>query len=78
MSLFVVNNVDFPNFEEVQQLRSSIYFPHVVPMSLIRKKTKGTKGIIAYNTLFGIGAMKRHVEFEHLELLITFLKKLLL
>jgi hypothetical protein len=35
-------------------------------MSLIRKKTKGKKGIIAYNTLFGTSAMKKYVEFEHL------------
>jgi hypothetical protein len=27
-------------------------------MSLIGKKTKGKKGIIAYNTLFGTSAMK--------------------
>jgi hypothetical protein len=75
MGLFVVNNGDFPNCEEVQQLRCSNCFPHGVPMSLIRKKTKGGNGIIAYNTLFGIGVMKRHVEFEHLELLTTFVEE---
>jgi hypothetical protein len=47
-------------------------------MSLIGKKTKGKEGIIAYNTLFGISVMKRHVEFEHLELLIVFLEKIAL
>jgi hypothetical protein len=70
MGLFVVNNGDFPNCEEVQQLRCSIFFPHVVPMSLIKKKTKGENGIIAYNTLFGISVMK-----IHLELLITFVEE---
>jgi hypothetical protein len=34
---------------------------------LIEKKTKGEKRIIVYNTSFGIGSMKRHVEVEHLE-----------
>jgi len=27
--------------------------------------------IIAYNTLFGIGSIKRHVEYEHLKLVIS-------
>jgi hypothetical protein len=63
---FVVNNGDLPNCEEVQQLRCKICFPHVVHVSLIRKKSIGKKGIIAYNTLFGTSAMKKHVEFEHL------------
>jgi hypothetical protein len=42
---------------------------------LIEKKTKGKKRIIAYNTSFGIGSMKRHVEFEHLELVITYVEE---
>jgi hemerythrin-like domain-containing protein len=35
---------------------------------LIEKRTKRKKGIIAYNTSFGINSMKQHVEVEHLEL----------
>jgi len=65
-AFFVVNNGDLPNCKEVQQWRCSICFPHVVPMSLIGKKTKRKKGIIAYNTFFGTSAMKKNVEFEHL------------
>jgi hypothetical protein len=45
---------------------------------LIRKKTKRKEGIIAYNTLFGLGVMKRDVEFEHLELLTAFIEKVAL
>jgi len=44
---------------------------------LIRKNTKGKKAIIAYNTLFGIGAMKQHVEYEHFKLLITFVEEVI-
>jgi hypothetical protein len=44
-------------------------------MFLIRKNTKGKKAIIAYNTLFGIGVIKQHVEYEHFELLTTFVEK---
>jgi hypothetical protein len=75
MGLSIVNNGDFPNCEEVQQLRCSICFPRVVHVPLIRKKTKGEKCIIAYNTFFGIGDMKRHVEFEQLEFFITFVEE---
>ncbi len=46
-------------------------------MSLIEKKTKGKKGIIAYNTFFGTSAMKKHVEFEHFNFWLLLLKKLL-
>jgi hypothetical protein len=42
---------------------------------LIEKKTKGKKRIIAYNTSFGIGSMKRHIEFEHLELITSYVEK---
>jgi hypothetical protein len=44
-------------------------------MSLIGKKTKKKKGIIAYNTLYGIGVMKIHVESKHLELLTIFVEE---
>jgi hypothetical protein len=44
-------------------------------MFFIRKKTKKKKGIIAYNTLYGIGVMKIHVESEHLELLTIFVEE---
>jgi hypothetical protein len=50
MGLFVVNNGDFPNCEEAQQLRCGICFPHVVLEFLIGKKTKGKKGIILHTT----------------------------
>jgi hypothetical protein len=44
---FVVNNGDFPNCDQVQQLKCTICFPHIVPLALIEKsKTKGKKGII--------------------------------
>jgi hypothetical protein len=45
--------------------------PHVIPHNLIGKKTKGKKGIIAYNTSFEIGFMKWHVETKYLELINT-------
>jgi hypothetical protein len=38
---------DFPNCDQVQQLRCNICFPHIVPIILIEKKTKGKRGIIA-------------------------------
>jgi len=50
-------------------LKCAICFPHVVPHNLIEKKTKGKKGIIAYNTSFRIGLMKWQVETKHLELI---------
>jgi hypothetical protein len=53
-AFIILSNENLPNCEEVQQLRCSICFIHVVPMSLIRKKTKRKEGIIAYNTLFGL------------------------
>jgi len=68
----VVNNGELPNCDKFQQLRCSIYFPHVVAPSLIEKKTKGKKGIITYNKLYGTGSMKHHVETLHLELLTTY------
>jgi hypothetical protein len=43
---------------------------------LIEKKTKGKKGIFAYNTFFGTSSMKRHVKFEHLELLTSYVEKI--
>jgi hypothetical protein len=46
-----------------------------VPPSLIEKKTKGKKGIIAYNKLYGTGSIKHHVETLHLELLMTYVAK---
>jgi hypothetical protein len=56
-------------------LRCSICFPHVDTWFFIRNNTKGKKGIIAYNTLFFVGAIKRHVEYEHLGLLIAFVEE---
>jgi hypothetical protein len=44
---------------------------------LIEKfKTKRRKIIIAYNTFFGIGSMKMHVEYEHLELVTAYVEQL--
>jgi len=40
--------------------------------------TTRKQGIIAYNTFFGISVMKRHVEAEHLKLLIAFVEKTIL
>jgi hypothetical protein len=57
--------------DKIQQLRCNICFPHVVPPSLIEKKTKGKKGIIAYKSC-GISYMKHHVEALHLKLLTTY------
>ncbi len=59
----------------MQQLRCNICFPHIVPFTLIEKKTKIKKGIIAYNTLFGTSPMKMHVEYEHLEILTSYVEK---
>jgi hypothetical protein len=42
---------------------------------LIEKKIKGKRGIIAYNTFFGRSLMKLHVEYEHLELLTSYVEK---
>jgi hypothetical protein len=72
---FVVNDGGFPNYDQVQQLKCFICFPDVIPPSLIKKKTKGEKGIIAYNTSFGTGSMKRHVEPQHLELIIAYVEE---
>jgi hypothetical protein len=69
---FVVNNGEVLNCDKIQQLRCNICFPHVVPPSLIQKKTKGKKGIVAYNKSCGIGFMKHHVEVLHLKLLTTY------
>jgi hypothetical protein len=41
------------------------------------EENKRKKGIIAYNTLFGTSAMKKYVEFEHMNFLLPLLKKLL-
>jgi hypothetical protein len=41
-----------------------------------KSKTKGRKKVIAYNTLLGIGSMKKHVEYEHLELVTTYAEQL--
>jgi len=44
---------------------------------LIEKfKTRRRKKIIAYNTLFGTSSMKNHVEYEHFELVTTYVEKL--
>jgi len=42
---------------------------------LIEKKIKGKRGIIAYNTFFGRSLMKLHVEYEHLELLTSYVEE---
>jgi hypothetical protein len=50
-------------------LKCTNFFSHVVSHNLIEKKTNGKNRIIAYNTSFGIGFMKWHVETKHLELI---------
>jgi hypothetical protein len=42
---------------------------------LIENKTKGKRGIIACNAFFGTSPMKMHVEYEHLELLTSYVEK---
>jgi hypothetical protein len=74
-AFFVVNNGEVPNCDKIQQLKCNICFPHVVPPSLIEKKTKGKKAIIAYNKFYGIGSMKHDVEALYLELLMTYVAK---
>jgi hypothetical protein len=69
---FVVNNGEVPNCDKIQQLRCNICFPHVGPPSLIEKKTKSKKGIIAFNKSYGIGSVKHHVVALHLDLLLTY------
>ncbi len=73
-AFFLINNRDFPNCDQVQQLKCSICFPHIVP-TLIEKKTKGKRKIFAYNTFFGTSSMKKHVESEHLELLTSYVER---
>jgi hypothetical protein len=70
-----VNNGDQPNCEQVQQLKCAFCFSHVVPHTLIEKRTKGKKGIIAYNTSFGISSLRQHVEVEHLEFFNAYVAK---
>jgi hypothetical protein len=41
-----------------------------------KSKTKKKKEIIAYNPLFGTSSMKRHLEFEHFELVLTYVEQL--
>lgn len=64
-----MNNWDQLDYDQIHLLKCTICFPHVVPHNLFEKKTKGKKGIIAYNTSFGIGFMKWHVETKHVELI---------
>jgi hypothetical protein len=71
-AFLVVNNVDIPNCDLVQQLKCSICFPHVIHLALIEKKTKQKKKISAYKKSFGIGLIKQHVEFEHVKLIATY------
>jgi hypothetical protein len=54
------------------------FFHAFTPHASIEKKKEKKKGIIAYNIFFGTSSMKRFVEFKHLELLTTCLKKLLI
>ncbi len=46
-----------------------------MPPSLIEKKTKSKKRIIAFNKSCGIGSMKHHVEALHFKLLTTYVAK---
>ncbi len=34
---FLVNNGDFPDCDQVQQLKCTIFFPHILPLALIEK-----------------------------------------
>jgi hypothetical protein len=61
----------FPIVTKIQQLRCSIYFPHVVP-PLIEMNTKGKKGIIAYKKSCGTSYMKYHIEVLHFKLLLAY------
>jgi hypothetical protein len=52
-------------------------FSPCCPYVFDSKENKREEGhYLAYNTLFGITIMKRHVEFEHLKLLTTFVEKI--
>jgi len=66
-----VNNGEVTNCDKIQQLKCSIYFLHVL-LPLIEMKTKGKKGIIAYNKSCGTSFMKFHVEVLHLKLLLAY------
>jgi hypothetical protein len=48
------------------------------PCLLLGRNKEKEKGIIAYNTLYGIGVMKIHVESKHLELLTIFVEKVVI
>jgi hypothetical protein len=52
-AFLVVNNVDIPNCDLIQQLKCSICFPHVIHPVLIEKKTKGKKGLLHTRSLLG-------------------------
>jgi hypothetical protein len=41
-----VNNGNLPNYDEVQQWRSDIFFSHFDPPTLIEKKTIGKKEVV--------------------------------
>jgi hypothetical protein len=60
-----MNIGDALSVDKVQQLKCSICFPNVVPTTLIKKKTRGKKGIITYNKGYGTDSIKQHVDFEH-------------
>ncbi len=60
-----MNNGDALSVDKMQQLKCSICFHNVVLATLIKKKTKGKKGIITYNKGYGTDSIKRHVDFEH-------------
>ncbi len=77
-AFIVLNNGNFPNCEQIQQLRCGICFLYVVSVFFIRKKTKGKEGIIAYNTLFDIGVMKDMLNLHILSFWLPLLKKLFL
>jgi len=71
MGFFYCEQWGVPNYDKFQQLRCSICFPHVVP-PLIKMKTKGKKGIIAYKKSCGTNSMKYHIEALHFKLLPTY------
>jgi hypothetical protein len=50
---FVVNNGEVRSCHEIQQLRCSVCFPHVVP-PLIEKKTKGKKCLLHTTSFMGL------------------------
>ncbi len=60
---------------KVQQMRCTICFHNMVPVTLIEKKKNGENKICWYKSC-GIGYMKSHLEFEYAHILAAYFMNL--